>query len=63
MAIGTASRPFISISSRISRHDGTRSMRDLAVVCIFSVAGLILTALALAFVGAEELAQILAMTG
>jgi hypothetical protein len=36
---------------------------DFTVVCIFSAAGLMLTALGLALVGFEELAQIMAVAG
>jgi len=40
-----------------------RPIGDFAVVCILSIAGLILAALGLALVGFEQLAQILAATG
>jgi len=40
-----------------------RPSDDFAVVCIFSAGGFILTALGLALVGFEELAQIMAVAG
>jgi len=40
-----------------------RPSDDFAVVCIFSAGGLILTALRLALVGFEELAQMMAVAG
>jgi hypothetical protein len=40
-----------------------RLIGDFAAMCFFSLAGLILTALGLALVGFEALAQILAVAG
>jgi len=40
-----------------------RPIGDFAVVCIFSAAGLMLTALGLALFGSEALAQIMAAAG
>jgi len=50
-----------SIAGGVPRR--TRVIADFAVVCIFSLAGLILTALGLALVGFEEVAQALAVVG
>jgi hypothetical protein len=50
-----------SIAGALLGH--ARPTGDLAIVCIFSVAGLLLTTLGFALVGFEELAQILPMAG
>ena len=49
----------------IARSTPGRAHRigNFAVVCIFSIAGLILSTLAIALIGFKELAQILAVAG
>lgn len=63
MTTDTMNELFTSTAGTGPQQGGARFDSNLEVVCLFSAVGLVLTALALAVSGPDEVALILSMAG